>query len=140
MDTAAHDQLQRSRGYRWVEQKRLGREAAMQFVGFDSDKISLSGTIYPQFRGGMSQIEKMHDAAKDGEPLSLIDGNGTNLGKFCVTKLTDTRQNFIGEGLPRKIQFQMELQSYGENAGVISGGGEGGSWLSGFFNQLVRRA
>lgn len=126
MDTAAHDQLQRSTSYLWKQQQRLGRDAAQQFLGKQSESIKLSGTIYPHFRGGLEQMAELREAANEGEPLGLVDGRGNNLGQWVVKQITESESNYIAEGLPRKIDFSLDLESYGEDAGD-NGGGDGGN-------------
>lgn len=49
IDSAAYQTFTRSTEYRWEEQKRLGKDPAMQFVGPGTDTITLEGTIYPHF-------------------------------------------------------------------------------------------
>lgn len=125
MTTAAHDSLQRSKAYRWVTQQRLGREPASQFVGPGVETISLKGKIYPHFHGGLGQIDKMREEADAGEPLSLVNGRGVNMGQWCIKSIGDTEKKFIGPGLPRCIDFSLTLEAYGPDSdtGGASGGG-----------------
>ena len=132
MSTAAHDSLKRSKAYRWVTQERLGREPATQFVGPGSETISLSGSIYPHFRGGLEQIDEMRAEAEAGEPLSLVDGRGNNLGQWCIQSISDTEKQFVGPGIPRCIDFSMTLTAYGPDNSTGNGDGDGG-----FFDFLV---
>jgi hypothetical protein len=125
MTTAAHDTLQRSKSYRWASQQRLGREPASQFVGPGTETISLKGKIYPHFRGGLGQIDAMRAEADAGEPLSLVDGRGNNLGQWCIKSISDTEKQFIGPGIPRCIDFSLNLEAYGPDSNT-SGAGDGG--------------
>ena len=133
METAAHDALQRSKTYRWVTQQRLTREPASQYVGPGKETISLSGKIYPHFRGGLGQIEALREEADQGEPLSLVDGRGNNLGQWCIKSIKDTEKTFSGPAIPRCIDFSITLESYGPDASTGNGGGDNGG---GFFNFL----
>ena len=147
MDTAAHDSLKRSKTYRWVQQQRLTREPASQFVGVGAESISLSGKIYPHFRGGLDQIEDMRAEADKGEALTLVDGQGTNLGQWVIKSISDTQKRYTGPGVPRCIDFSVSLQSYGPDTST-GGTGSGGSGSSGggagiiddIFNFLVNKA
>lgn len=132
MDTAAHDALSRSKAYRWASQPRLGREPASQFVGPGKESISLKGRIYPTFRGGLEQINEMRAEADKGEPLSLVDGRGNNLGQWCITSIKDTEKQFVGPAIPRCIDFSLTLEAYGPDAST----GSGGDGDIGFFNFL----
>ena len=131
LDTAAHKDLQRTQSFRWASQARLTREPAMQYMGPGSVTINLSGSIFPSFRGGLGQIDEMIKEAKKGEPLTLADGQGVNHGRFCIKQISDTQQVFFGDGTPRKIDFQMQLEQYGEDAVPANSGG--GSNIDGDF-------
>ena len=135
MSTAAHDKLTRSSSYKWKAQDRLGRDPAQQFLGKGTEKIKLDGTIYPHFRGGLDQIKKLREEADEGKPLTLVDGRGNNLGKFCVKSINETESAYTGPGLPRRIDFSLDLESYGDDAGN-NGGGGGGNDGGGLFNWL----
>ena len=129
MSTAAHEEVQRQTRYRWANQARLTRDPALQYMGPGSTTIRLNGTIYPHFRGGLGQISGMKSEAEQGEPLTLVDGRGNNLGRFCIKEITDTEKVFVGPGIPRRIDFSLSLESYGEDA--VPSGGNGGNGSNG---------
>jgi phage protein U len=142
MENAAHDNLKRSKTYRWVQQQRLTREPASQFVGEGAETISLSGKIYPHFRGGLGQIDEMRAEADKGEALTLVDGQGTNLGQWVIKSISDTQKSYTGPGIPRCIDFSVSLMSYGADTstGNSGGGGSGTGGIGDFFNFLVNIA
>lgn len=117
VDTAAYQRLMREQEYRWASQPRLGRRPARQFIGAGEERIELEGTIYPHFRGGLGQIDAMRDEANAGEPLLLVDGRGNVWGKYGIERITETQTRFHGNGVPLKIEFQLVLSHYGEDAG-----------------------
>ena len=81
--------------------------------------------MLPDFSGGLNQLDAMRASAALGEPLILINGNGFVMGKFCITKISNTNSIFWGNGMPRRIEFSMDLRAYGEDD-VIS---EDNSWV-----------
>ncbi len=115
IDSAAYQTFARSTEYRWEELQRLGKESAMQFLGNGTDSITLEGTIYPQFKGGVQQIENMRSQAGQGVPLMLISGNGTAFGRWCITSVTEHQETFMKDGSPRKVTFSITLKKYGED-------------------------
>lgn len=131
--TAAYESLQRDTAYRWERQDRLGREPAMQFIGAGEEKITLSGRIYPHFRGGIGQINTMRKMAGEGEPLQLVDGMGNVLGRYVILRITEGQTAYVGPGIPRRQDFSLELSRYGEDQ--FNGGGSGGGW-GGWFGNL----
>ena len=115
LNTSAYQQFRRSIEYRWQGQERLQNNPAMQYLGHGMEQIDLEGTIYPEFRGGLDQIEDMKGAADKGEPLLLIDGMGGIWGRWVITRLEENREFFLKGGIPRKISFRMSISKYGED-------------------------
>ena len=115
IDSAAYQTFARSSEYRWEELKRIGKESAMQFLGNGTDTITMEGTIYPQYRGGIGQIEHMRSEAGQGIPLMLISGNGTAFGRWCIVSVTEHQETFLKDGSPRKITFNLKLKRYSED-------------------------
>jgi len=115
IETSAYQQLQRTISYRWQAQDRINNDPAMQFVGPGAEQINLEGVIYPDFRGGLGQIEGMKDSADRGEPLLLVDGLGQIWGRWVILQIEETREVFLKNGVPRKISFRLSISRYGED-------------------------
>lgn len=116
METAAYQALRRSVEYRWVPQPRVGRRPARQFVGTGDETIGLDGIIYPHYKGGLGQLPALRAMAGEGEPLILADGRGNIWGRYCLLRVEETQTVFAAAGVPRKIEFRLELAHYGEDA------------------------
>lgn len=120
IDTAAFEQLQRQASFRWQSKERIGRKPAQQFTGPGSDTITLSGIIYPHYRGGITQIGQMRAMAGRGQPLALVyafERLGQYCGRWCITEISETRRVLFNDGRPRKIEFSLSLTEYGEDWG-----------------------
>lgn len=115
--TAAYQKLQRTQAFRWEKQDRIGRLPALQFTGPDLIALELEGTIYPAFRGGLGQVPKMRELAAKGDPLDLVDGTGKVWGRYAITDVSESQSAFLSDGRPRKIDFTLKLQEYGDDAG-----------------------
>ncbi|MCU7904432.1 MAG: phage tail protein [Candidatus Thiodiazotropha sp. (ex Epidulcina cf. delphinae)] len=115
IESAAYEQLGRSTQYRWQGQDRIGRRPAQQFAGIGQETISLSGRIYPFYKGGLGQLDQMRAEAGQGEPRILVDGLGRILGKWAVTRIDETQSTLMPDGVPEKIDFTLELVRYGED-------------------------
>jgi uncharacterized protein len=105
----------RTASYRWAKADRLGRAPALQFLGADAEEITLEGVIYPHFEGGLRQAETMRLLAGLGRPMLLVDGLGWVWKRWCILEVSETRSLLMANGAPRKIDFSMRLQSYGED-------------------------
>ena len=114
LNTSADQSLKRSSEYRWPSIERIGKEPLLQAIGPGCDRIDLDGVIYPHFRGGLGQINAMRDSAAKQEPLMLINGQGNVLGRFVITQIEESQNTFLADGSPRKIEFRLSLERYGE--------------------------
>lgn len=116
IESAVYEQLRRSTAYRWQGQDRIGRRPAQQFAGVGQETISLTGRIYPFYKGGLGQLDKLRAEAGQGEPRILVDGLGRIWGKWAVTRIDETQSTLMPDGVPEKIDFSLELVRYGEDA------------------------
>lgn len=116
MNRANYQTFTRAAAYRWAKQDRLGRAPALQFLGPDAEEITLEGTIYPHFKGGLRQIELMRLVARSGQPMMLVDGLGFVWDRWAITAVSETKSVFLAGGAPRKIEFSISLQAYGRDA------------------------
>jgi len=123
---ATYQTLVMTQSWRWPEQARIGREPALQFVGRDATDIKLRGVLFPQFDGGLREIEAMRELADQGKPVQLVDGLGRVWGAWVITEVGDTRSVLMDNGQPRRIEFEVKLKSYGEDETVTQT--TGGVW------------
>jgi phage protein U len=118
VDTAAYQQLTRATEYRWPGQERIGQANALQYTGPGADTITLTGVVYPQFRGGLSQIEDMRTEAAKGQPLLLVDGRGRIHGRWVIERVEETQDAFFIAGAPKRQRFTLQLRKYDDGAAV----------------------
>lgn len=111
----AYQRLKRTQAFRWQAQARMGQPLAFQYLGPGEDQISLSGTLYPHYRGGPQQIDDMRKEAQKGTPLLLVDGLGYVWGLWVVTQLQEEQDYLCANGRPMKQSFQLQLKAYGED-------------------------
>lgn len=112
IDTATYQQLDRSTEYRWARIPRIGAHDALQFTGFGDDAIDVSGVIYPHFRGGLGQIDKMRAQGSIGVPLPLVSGTGKVLGLWVAVSITEGQTVFAAQGIPQRQDFSMRISRY----------------------------
>lgn len=115
LDTAAWQQLRRSSEYRWRSQDRMGREPATQYAGPGQERITLNGTIYPHFKGGLDQVSRMREMAGAGKPMMLTDGEGLVYGDYVIQRIEETQTKPLPGGAPRKMEFRLTLLRYGSD-------------------------
>ena len=105
LDTAAFDELSRSSEFRWAAQERLSRRPAQQAIGMGEERITLKGSIYPGFKGGLKQLDTLRSIGSIGSqllPLGLTTGYGEVLGNWCLKTITEEQNALLQGGIPRK--------------------------------------
>ena len=115
LSTAAYQELKRTNPYRWSAQNRIGQRPALQYIGPGQETIELSGDIYPLYKGGIGQLDKMRVLAGTGQPQILVDGLGNIWGKWCIEEIQETQTIFLPGGIPKKQSFTLRLSHYGED-------------------------
>ncbi len=112
LDTSAYQSLTRTAAYLWPQQERIGAHPASEFAGLGPETMSLAGVIYPEFKGGLRQVDQMRLVAGLGVPMPMISGAGRVFGFWSITGVTEAHTVFAPGGAPLKIEFDMELQRY----------------------------
>lgn len=74
--------------------------------------ITLKGAVFPGFKGGLGQLQKLRSIGRRLQPLSLTTGYGEVLGTWCLTSLEEEQSYLLAGGIPRKQGFSMEFVSY----------------------------
>lgn len=112
IDTAALQTISETHRWRWVDHNVVGQKPKSQFVGGDLSSLRLQGTIFPYFRGGLAQTDKMKAAGDKGDPLRLVDGIGRDWGNWTIRELQVDKSLLFLKGNPRKIEFTIELKEH----------------------------
>ncbi|MGX9427972.1 phage tail protein [Bradyrhizobium sp. LeoA1S1] len=112
VNTGGYQKIERSSAWRWPATDRIGVAPAKQYVGPGEDSITIEGTIYPHYRGGLRQIDQMRAQAGLGQPLPLTTGFGRYLGMYVIEKIRESQETLMSDGAPRKIEFTIELGAY----------------------------
>lgn len=115
LDTAAFDELSRTTAFRWASQERLTRRPAQQAVGMGEEKITIKGTIFPGFKGGLKQLNTLRSVGQKLQPLMLTTGYGEVLGNWCLVNLNEEQSALLQGGIPRKQAFTLEFVRYGDD-------------------------
>lgn len=114
INTAAYQELRRVSEYRWSPQERFGQNDALQFTGKNTETITLTGVIFPQFKGGRGQMNSMRSVADRGQPLLMVDGLGGIHGRWVIERVEESQAVFAKAGAPKRQQFTMTLRKYSD--------------------------
>lgn len=110
LDTAAYQSLRRRVEYSWPSQERMGQHAAMQYTGPGPETMTVSGVIFPEFRGGDGQLSLLRYLGDLGEPQLLISGSGETMDEWVIESVDEGQSIFAAAGIPRRQEFTVNLK------------------------------
>jgi phage protein U len=116
VELAAYNQFRRNTSYRWPAQERINRIANLQFVGPGEETVTLAGAYFPQVTGRYAVMDDLRELAAQGKPQLLVGGLGHVFGYFVIERVEDSANLFLKNGIPKQVEFSLELKKYGEKA------------------------
>ncbi|MGT3279301.1 phage tail protein [Yersinia enterocolitica] len=119
--TTPYQNMNRNIDYRWPTNNRIGLRPAAQFLGVDSEKITLSGVLLPELTGGKLSLLALELMAAQGKVWPLIESNGTLYGMFVIESLSQTGTLFFADGSARRIEFTLKLLRVDESLTAMFG-------------------
>lgn len=106
--------LDRTSEARLAAQDVLGLRPPVQWGGPSAQSVTLAGVILPEYQGGMGQIEALHAATEDGLDRALVTAYGLYFGMYQIKKVQEKRLHLAFAGIPRRIDFNLELMRTAE--------------------------
>ncbi|WP_145546920.1 phage tail protein [Yersinia intermedia] len=119
--TTPYQSIGRNIDYRWPTNSRIGLRPTAQFLGVDSEKITLSGVLLPELTGGNLSLLALELMAVQGKAWPLIEGDGTIYGMFVIESLSQTGTLFFADGSARRIEFTLKLLRVDESLTTMFG-------------------
>ncbi|MHA3359397.1 phage tail protein [Yersinia enterocolitica] len=119
--TTPYQSIGRNINYRWPTNSRIGLRPTAQFLGVDSEKITLSGVLLPELTGGKLSLLALELMAAQGKAWPLIDGDGTIYGMFVIESLSQIGTLFFADGSARRIEFTLKLLRVDESLTAMFG-------------------
>ncbi|CNG52300.1 phage tail protein [Yersinia kristensenii] len=119
--TTPYQSIGRNIDYRWPTNSRIGLRPTAQFLGVDSEKITLSGVLLPELTGGKLSLLALELMAAQGKAWPLIEGDGTIYGMFVIESLSQTGTLFFADGSARRIEFTLKLLRVDESLTTMFG-------------------
>ncbi|ARD59553.1 phage tail protein [Kosakonia radicincitans DSM 16656] len=119
--TLPYTTMNRTAGYNWASNSRIGKRAAFQYLGPGEETIVLGGDLYPELTGGLQSLDVVRTMAEQGKAWPLIDGTGTIYGMFAIESLKDNGSEYYSDGSPRKISFTLSLKRVDESLAAMFG-------------------
>ncbi|HIH7450828.1 TPA: phage tail protein [Yersinia enterocolitica] len=121
LQTTPYQSMGRNIDYRWPTNSRVGLRPAAQFLGVDSEKITLSGVLLPELTGGRLSLLTLEAMADQGKAWPLVEGSGMIYGMFVIESLSQTGALFFADGSARRIEFTLNLLRVDESLTAMFG-------------------
>lgn len=112
LSTAAYQELQRQVEYKWASLERFGQMDAKQYTGPGDDSITLNGVVFPEFRGGTGQLDRLRALGASGQPQTLVSGSGKVMGRWIIETVTEGQSIFASGGVPRRQEFTVAVKKF----------------------------
>ncbi|MDA8489671.1 phage tail protein [Kluyvera sp. Awk 3] len=119
--TVPYQELQYQRSWRLATNSRVNRRPAVQFLGQDSDPLTLSGVLMPSLTGGRMSLLALELMAEQGKAWPLIEGSGAIYGMYMIESLSQTKTGFFQDGAARRIEFSLVLKRVDESLADMFG-------------------
>jgi len=93
----------------------VGARQPREFVGPADRKMTLSGTLFPDFFAragyatGLDEVETLRAMAENGKPQILVRGDGVNLGWWIIEKVSQKSSKLSADGVGKVITFDIAL-------------------------------
>ena len=107
--TAAYRELKRTHEWRWKEVAPIGSKPRHHYLGPGQGRITIDGTIWPHYRGGLDQIAGLRAVAERGEAALLVDGLGSVWGRFISARIEQTHRAVTADGAPLRLDVRIDL-------------------------------
>lgn len=118
--TAAYQSLDRNTEYKWGEQPLFKNYDDLQYLGPGTDAMTLQGVVFPEYKGGVEQIDKLRLIAGWGKPQLLVSGFGKVLGNWVILSVTEGQTIMAAGGIPRRQEFTVSLRRYNDKMARLS--------------------
>ena len=121
LQTVPYQELQLQKAWRHAMNSRVGLRPSSQFLGPDTDTVTLTGTLFPSLTGGRLSMLTLEMMAETGKAWSLLDGAGTIYGMFVIESINQTKKVFFRDGSARQIEFTITLKRVDESLAEMFG-------------------
>lgn len=94
----------------FAEKSVVGRRQPLEFVGDQSETVSISVKLFPFHFGGLDEIEILDDIRKAGKPQYYMRGDGTAMGWFVLETMSESSSSIGPGGVGREVDVELSLK------------------------------
>lgn len=109
MTTLPFSELEENDEWHHSSNARFRARPSSQFLGIGQADLAILGALVPEIAGSYSSIDTLKQMADTGEAYPLVEGTGRVRGDYKIIRLRQRKGELIDNGLPRKIDFSIDL-------------------------------
>ena len=94
----------------FAEKSVVGRRQPLEFVGDQSETVTISVKLFPFHFGGLGEVEVLGDIRKAGKPQYYMRGDGTAMGWFVLESMSEKSSSIGPGGVGREISIDLTLK------------------------------
>lgn len=128
LNTLAFNEMRRCNAWRHPSNSRVMDRPAHQYVGPGDETITLTGLQAPEFMGDRKALDRLRDMADKGKAYALVNGAGETFGAFAIENIEETGTIFVREGVPRRVEFTINIVRVDDALTDPGGGTDGEDW------------
>ena len=110
-----YNELNKTTNYRHVQNDRVGKRAANQYLGIGEETITIPGKLAPIITGGRTTLQLLKIQADTGLPYPLIEGNGLAHGFYVLMNIEENTKHHLADGRPKIIDYTLTLKRVGDD-------------------------
>lgn len=120
----AYENLERKSGGGWQPIEILNAKPRAHNTGQPGETIRITGKAFYSF--GMARLNELRALQGERRPLTIVDGQGRNWGRWQFEDLQETQSRVIDDGTAMLIRWEIRLTEYPDDAADATGAQPGG--------------
>lgn len=97
-------------GADYAEKSVMGRRPPLEFVGEAAESFTISGKLFPEKFGGLSDLEGLHSQRRAGKAIPFMRGDGVPLGWVVIEKITEKSAYLDAHGVGKVIDIDISVK------------------------------
>lgn len=105
----------------FAEHSVLGAPKVYEHTGEGDRSFDIKGTVFPEFSGGMDELQALEMMRSSGQPQSLMLGSGFTAGWVLIKSIKQDHEHIGASGIGREVSFTLSLERCDTPGGDILG-------------------
>jgi len=117
----AYETLERQSGGGWQAIEILNAKPRAHNTGQPAETLRIRGKAF--YGAGMDRLDELRALQSERRPLTIVDGQGRNWGRWLFEALNDNQERVIDDGTAMLTRWEIKLTEYPDDATGAQQGG-----------------